>query len=207
MPGVYVDPEVLKDSRNLKGTTFVDDDLETAAVTASRVVDGLCDRTFDVFDESNDQATARYFTAQRPSTVEIDDCVEVTGVAVDWSGGDDYSDVWDDSDYRVGPTGAALRDRPYERIRVRGSLARPWGRWCFPAGVVEGVKVTAKWGWVALPEAVVDATSLLAIKIVKWKREAPLGVVINQDVGFRLANSDLRMATLLDDYMRKTVIV
>jgi hypothetical protein len=45
------------------------------------------------------------------------------------------------------------------------------------------VKVTAKWGWLAVPDAVQQATLFLANQYYKTAREAPLGVAGFGDFG------------------------
>lgn len=202
MADPYVSAETLKSSRNLKNTTFADEDVETAVVSASQVIDDLCDRSFVAFDTSNDSATVRYFTPWRRSTCEIDDTIEVESVEVDLWGLGNFSQVWTaETDYNLEPLNAAAQDRPYERIRVTGSILQ-YVRY-FPAGVPRSVKVTAKWGWAATPEAIVDACSLLAARIVKRKREAPLGLqVIGTDFAAMVARSDSDVLMLLKPFIR-----
>lgn len=208
MADAYVKPEALKKTLNLSGTSFVDDDVDIAVVSASQAIDGICDRSFVPADMSNESGTVRYFTPQRPSTQEIDDAVEIVEVAVDYTGRDDFADAWvENQDFVLEPLNAAAKDRPYERIRVTGSLSRRIRG--FPMGVPRSVRVTARWGWVETPEAIVDACSILATRIVKRKREAPFGIVtagIDVGTAIRIARSDPDVMMLLDGgkFIRET---
>ena len=63
-----------------------------------------------------------------------------------------------------------------------------------------------KFGWAAVPAAIVEATTILAAQLVKRAREAPFGVVaIGLDVGAvtRIAVTDPSIRFLISDYIRE----
>jgi hypothetical protein len=66
--------------------------------------------------------------------------------------------------------------------------------------------VTGKFGWAAVPGAIVEAVTILATQLLRRAREAPFGVVaIGMDVGAvtRLAVTDPSVRFLVADYQRE----
>ncbi len=124
---------------------------------ASRRVDELTSRQFGPHSGG---ATVRYFRPTDCYSVSIDDAYEITAVAVDASDAGTYTTTWAATDYEtdpangIGPDGQA--GWPTTTLRAIGSLT-------FPSYFKRrAVKVTAKWGWAAVPSAVAEATHLLA---------------------------------------------
>jgi hypothetical protein len=78
----------------------------------------------------------------------------------------------------------------------------------FPRGVVNGVVITGTWGWTAPPADVKRATLIMAARIFKRSREAPLGVVgfDLEGVSVRLPSVDPDVRTLLQPYTRSGMV-
>ena len=167
--------------------TDPDSALELLALeAAARAIDRACGRKFDAAAAT---ATARVFTAARSPlwryVVDIDDLADpatITSVKFDATGDGDYTTTT--TAYRVGPANAVARGLPYTRI-------------IFDAGtyatlVEEGVQVTAKWGWTAIPTTIQNANLIQAARFLK-RRDSPFGVAGSPEMG-----NELRLLAKLD---------
>lgn len=177
-----------------------DDDVQLAlAVTAaSRAVDRATSRQFGLVATPEE----RYYTPQWDSyygfwRCEVDDVMIVTGFEVDSdnAGGYDYTTTL--TTYDLVPRNAATRNRPYTELRFRSSGTSP-------VATVDSLRVTARWGWSAVPDTVEQATLLQASRIFN-RRNAPFGVAGSPDVGSELrllAKVDPDVQVMLQAYVR-----
>jgi hypothetical protein len=142
------------------GITVATNDTRIAEhiTAASRRVDTLTGRQFATHTGA---ATARYFSPASCGMVWIDDAYEITSVEVDGTDAGTYSETWTASTHYetdpangVGPDGQS--GWPVTTLRAVGGLTFPVGH------LRRAVKVTAKWGWAAVPSDVKEATYLLA---------------------------------------------
>jgi len=176
-----------------------DADIERAVEAASRSVDRYCSRRFYL----DGSASARYLTC-RPGEVyslPTPDIGSVTGLTVktddDWDG--TYENTWT-KDLRSGsygfmlePTNAAAEGLPFTRLHAVVSI--------FPT-VPQGVEVTAKWGWPAVPTDVTQATLILATRLL-MRKDTPFGVMGTQETGYvTLPRIDPDVRGLLNPYRR-----
>jgi hypothetical protein len=124
---------------------------------ASRRVDALCHRTFAPHVGA---ATVRYFRPTSWATCLIDDATEITAVATDDGDTGTFGQTWTTVSYETDPANGIGPDAqsgwPATALRAIGSLSFP------TCAQRRAVKVTGKWGWTAVPDAVVEATYLLA---------------------------------------------
>lgn len=171
----------------------IDDSLlEMAIESASRLVDGYCQRSF-----YNAGTATRYFVAQNDWVTEIDDATAITEVATDFSADGTYDTIWQATDYQLEPLNGRVDGLtwPYNAIRAIGDYTFPiWGG--------EGlVKVTGTWGFSAVPTAVKQATIIQSSRIYK-RLDSPLGVLSSPDMGFIRVGSKLDpdVAQLVDTY-------
>jgi hypothetical protein len=164
----------LLDVKNaLRITDSLDDSLlETAIESASRMVDGFTARTF-----TNAGTAIRNFAATDGINLIIDDAIEVIEVASTDEIGSTYT-IWKPTDYQLEP----LNDRvdglysPYTGIRAVGDFTWP---------VVDQqalVRITAVYGFPAIPVAVKQATIIQASRLFK-RLDSPLGVAGFGDMG------------------------
>jgi hypothetical protein len=164
----------LLDVKNaLRITDSLDDSLlETAIESASRMVDGFTARTF-----TNAGTAVRNFAATDGINLIIDDAIEVIEVASTDEIGSTYT-IWKPTDYQLEP----LNDRvdglysPYTGIRAVGDFTWP---------VVDQqalVRITAVYGFPAIPVAVKQATIIQASRLFK-RLDSPLGVAGFGDMG------------------------
>lgn len=166
--------------------------LEMAIESASRLMDSYTARSF-----YNAGTAVRYFSAVNDFVTNIDDAVTITEIATDASADGSYDTIWQADDYQLEPLNGRADGLvvPYNAIRAVGDYTFPiWGG--------EGlVKVTATWGWSAVPIAIKQATIIQASRIFK-RLDSPLGVLSSPDLGFiRLgARIDPDVAQLVDPY-------
>lgn len=159
---------------SLRITDNVDDALlEMHIESASREIDGSCERTF-----YNMGTATRYFTAQDAYTVVIDDLQTLTTLQTDPDGDGSYTITWGAGDYQLEPlngfSGGIVQ--PYTKITVRDT-------YLFPREEDEAlVKITGVWGWASVPMPIKQATILMASRLYK-RNDSPLGVAGFGEIG------------------------
>lgn len=160
----------------LRITDNIDDTLlENAVEAASRRIDGECSRRFYI----DATTSARTYAANRSAFVFVDDIATTTGLVVkvdDTFSGAYSTTLTVGTDYQNEPLNAAAQNEPITLLRALNVG--------FP---VEGngralIEVTAKWGWPAIPDAIREATVLLAARQFK-RLDSPLGVAGFGDLG------------------------
>lgn len=191
----YVSLDELKASAELTGFSFADYDAKIALSAASRGIDEYCGRRFWA---DADATSVRYFTALDSGCVSIDDAISVGTVQVDYDGDGVFDTTWAASDYRLSPLNAAADGKPYEEIQ-----ARPWmqGFPCWQGSV----KVTGQFGWLAVPDQVKEATTIMATRLLKRAREAPFGIISltgAESTAIHVARTDPDTGFLLDPFVR-----
>lgn len=170
-----------------------DDHLTLSASAASRWVTLYTGRDFNLADT----ATARYFDVMRDGIVLTDDIGHATIlVATDSGNNGTYSTTWASTDFQAVPLGALVAGEPVTSLAAVGaytfpSVSRRTGL----------VRVTARWGWPAVPDDVRLATLIQAAKLFK-RRESAEGVLGGGDFGLVRVGSrvDPDVAALLDPY-------
>lgn len=183
-----------------------DDDTQIAlAVTgASRAVDRHCKRQFGQTDSTEERFyTAEWDRLRRRWVIQIDDLMTETGLAIDFDVDDDETYSGSIDEYRLRPANAAANGRPWTEIVVHpDSTTKPTAR--------EGaVRVTAQFGWTAVPDTVKQATLLQGSRILS-RRDSPYGVAGSPDLGSEmrlLAKVDPDVAVILDEFVRHWAVV
>lgn len=175
----------------LRITDTIDDTLlESAVESASRLIDGYSNRNF-----YNGGTATRIFTPESTLLCEIDDAVSVTAVETSTKLDGTFDLTWTATDYQLEPLNNkvdGLTGWPTTRIRA---VAQQY----FPTNVGEaGVRVTATWGWSAVPSPVKAATIIQAARIFK-RNDSPLGVLSSPDLGY------IRVGTRLDPDVQQLV--
>lgn len=173
MANEYVDIGTLKASFGTTDTAR--DDLLTAAIAAaSRLIDRNAGRRFWL-DASVSQRTykpdSRALCSESGELLIVDDIGTTDGLIVETgSVGGAYTVV---TDYETTPENATPRGLP-----VTG-LLRPSGTW--GSGIAR-IRVTAKWGWPAVPDEIAQAALIQAARLVK-RKDSPEGVLGSADWG------------------------
>lgn len=144
-----------------------DGNIQDAINSASSEIEKHCNRQFN----KADTATARVYEPDDEYTVAVDDFWSTDGLVVEVDTGDDgsFATVVPASDYEVYPRNGI----------VDGQIGWPFYELAFvnplPPGRRKGtVRVTAKWGWAAVPEAVRQAAVIIAHETYQLK-DAPFG--------------------------------
>ena len=188
---------------SLRINDSVDDALlEIAIESASRQVDGHTNRSFTL---AGTAATARVFTTAWSDLVWVDDFASTTGLVIETADGLDgnFATTWGTADYQLEPLNG--RDSgiawPYSKVRSTGNKAFP-----VDAGIA-AVRVTARWGWSAVPSAVKQATILLASRGFK-RYDSALGVAGFGDLGaIRVSRTDPDVTALLEPYVLRRNLI
>lgn len=150
-----------------------DDTLLQAAIDSAQIaVNAWCGRSFEV----NTNATARVFYTPDPYIAYVDDFQSSSGLIVQSDMGDTgtYDTTWTaTTDYTLEPNNNysdGVTGWPYYKICAVGSRY-------FPTGSMGSrrrprLQVVAKWGWAAIPAAVVEATYIKAARLFR-RKDAP----------------------------------
>lgn len=180
--------------------TIDDTLLETAVESASRLVDGFCQRSF-----YSAGTAVRYFAPGLLDLCELDDVITVTSVETSTNVDGTFDRTWDSSEYQLEPLNGkvdGLTGWPYTRIRAARALF-------FPSWNGEAtVKITGTWGWAAVPIAVKQATMIQASRIFK-RLDSPLGVLSAPDLGYIRVGSrlDPDVQQLVEPYRQTRFVV
>lgn len=175
----------MRDYLRITAVADTDDNAEIAlAITAaSRSIDRATNRTFGVAGT----ATARYYTAVRENgryVVPIHDLQTISDlvVATDTVGDDTYASTV--IDYTLGPLNAVADGLPWTRLTFDNTVAVPIH--------TNAIRITAKWGWTAVPSGIKWACQIQAARYFK-RRDAPFGIAGSVEMG-----SELRLFSRLD---------
>lgn len=191
MANEYAGLPLLKQALGLKADDLTRDALLNAALSAaSRSIDDHCGRRF-YLDAS---ATARTYRADDRIADEVflvDDIGAVAGLLVETGNASDgWTDVTSAVEYypenavaRVEPiTGIVFEDDHYFGDRDR-------------------LRVTARWGFPAVPDQIVQATLILAARLFR-RKDTPEGVLGSAEWGtVRLSRTDPDVADLISRYV------
>lgn len=162
----------IKDVSRLNIPDTTDDTALEGVITAiSRAIDNECGRYF--YKSSTGSTDTRYFTPQEATRVFVGDFVSVTALYTDNLSGDrTYPFTWSSTDYDLWPYDAASmsEQEPYRFIETT-----PQGVYKFPAGLAKGLKLTAVYGWPAVPSAITEACLLWSMRMFK-RFKTPLGI-------------------------------
>lgn len=193
---VYIDTEDLKATLGIAGTDFADDDLDRAAQAASGIVDSICGR---VFGKDSADAT-RYYSPEDNTLLGVDDLVSLTSVAIDRDNDGTYEEtLTQGTEFRIGPPNASADGDPYTWLEaINGTTFITSGGY---------VKVVGKFGWPSVPAEVVQATGIIAAKLLRRAREAPFAVVFDASGGSSfIGRNDPEVRALLSRFVKKPAI-
>ena len=173
--------------------------LEMAVESASRLIDAYCGRNFIY---GGTAATTRYFYADDPYVVQIDDARSITQVQTSSSEDGIYDVTWDLTAHTGDIEPEPLNDYvggltwPYTRLRAIGDYV-------FPVDRETTVKVTAVYGWPTVPTTVAQACVLQSSRIFT-RLQSPLGVAGFGDMGIMRVSRGLDpdVAQLIEGYRR-----
>jgi len=197
MANEYITQAELLATLSLTGETFANDDIDAARAAASRAIDQMCNRRF----WKDTASQTRYYTAQSAQMCRIDDLADFTSLDTDQNGDGTYEESWtENTDFFFEPLNQEADGIPRTRMVVHPNQSIGWSR--YP----RGIKVVGKFGWDAVPDEIVQATTILAAKLLQRARQAPFGVVsLGLDSAARIARTDPDVRMLVGPYVRITV--
>jgi hypothetical protein len=189
----------------LKTRLGIDNTTDDAALTnalnsVSRHIEAYTSRQFN----DAGSATARVYYPDACRRTAVDDFHTDTGLIVQTDDGDTgtFDTTWTSADFQLEPLNGLVDGQPgwpYNTIRaVEGRM--------FPAGRRATLKVTARWGWAAVPAEVKEACLIGAEETFKLK-DAPYGVAGFGEFGVVRIRENAKVATLLAPYRRSPVLV
>lgn len=156
-------------------TDTSDDALLEIAITAtSRMIDDYTGRFFYANGTSGSPVT-RYYTANDPWTLAVDDFTQITEIATDDSFNQTYETVWSTSDYMVEPINNPARGWPYTRILAIGAYV-------YPYYLPQAIRIKGVWGWSAIP-AEVNQACLIQSSRLFIRKQSPFGIAGTPELG------------------------
>jgi len=177
--------------------TFDDSLIEVAIESASREIDGYCERRFV------SETATRVYIPTDSFLVDIDDLQSLTTLKTS-PDGEAFSVTWTDSDYQLEPLNGLAGGlvTPYTRVRAIGEYLFPiWD----PRNVnahEATVQVTGLFGWPSVPTAVRQACIILSMRLFK-RLDSPLGAVGMGDIGvIRVSRFDSDIESLLSPFRK-----
>ncbi|TCC26727.1 phage gp6-like head-tail connector protein [Kribbella speibonae] len=183
----YVTATDLKGFLDIPDTTD-DAKLAFAITAASRAIDKHCNRQFGLLSAVEDRVyTARWDVALGKYVLDLDDLMTTTGLVITAAAAV--------TDYTLRPSNADLNGKPWTRLVLNSG-----GR-----ASLDGVTVTAKFGWTAVPVAIKQAAVLQASRLFK-RKDAAFGVAGSPELGSELrllAKVDPDVAVVLGPYQRR----
>jgi hypothetical protein len=192
---LYVSLGLLKSSL---GITDTDRDaiLMQKLTAAARGIDSYCGKPLGFYLASS--ATARTYRTQGRIVCDldgerllVDEIGSTSGLVVETgtAGGSTWTTV---TDYETAPDNALAAGRPIDGLR---RLVSTWSN----GDRLARVRVTARWGWPAVPGVVAEACLLQASRLYK-RKDSPEGVAGTQEWGgIRVARIDPDVQALLYD--------
>jgi len=175
----------------------IDDSLlELAIESASREIDGYCERVF------YSTTGTRVYAPTNVFTVTTDDIISVTTLKSS-SDGVIYDITWATSDYQLEPLNGVAGGlvTPFTRIRATGNYLMP----SFSVGTfyeLEAlIQVVGVFGWSAVPAAIRQATVILAMRLFK-RLDAPLGMISNDLGSMRVGRFDPDVEALVAPFRK-----
>lgn len=167
----------------LRITDSTDDTLlELSVESASRMIDGTCERVF-----YNAGTATRVFSTERADLVQIDDCQTITTFQTSSNADFVWDTTWTVTDYQPEPLNQLVAGQasPFTRVRISGDYDIP------VASSVATVRIAGVWGFAAVPTAIKQACIIQGSR--EYKRlDSPLGVAGFGDLGV------LRVSRYLD---------
>ena len=189
----------LKAALRIPSSDTVDDALlETSIESASRQIDGACERVF--YSTSG----TRVYRPTDSFTCEIDDLVTLTTLRTSSRADGTFDITWTATDRQLEPLNGLSGGsyRPFDTIRAIGEYLFPlWD----PKSVNNyeaTVQVTGTFGWSSVPVDIKQATILLAMRQFK-RYDSPLGVAGFGDLGvIRVGRIDPDIESLIMPYKK-----
>jgi hypothetical protein len=180
-PPAYTTPLLVKAGLGKTTVDDRDDLIAGATIASSRMIDERTGRRFYLDRAASSRIYTRtagsgriYFDRQHLAyVISVDDIGEAASMVVEV--GSTVSGAWSAvTGYTTGPDNAIARGRPIT------TLIMPYG-W-EPSLWLWEVRVTARWGWPAVPTQIAEASRMLAARLYR-RKDSPQGVIGNAEWG------------------------
>lgn len=163
----YANLDALKASLSIDDS-FNDAELQRALNSASRQIESWCRRQFN----RTEIAVPQLYRPRLAHRLDVSDFWTTDGLTLEITLGDDVWTEWESTGYDLEPLNGivdGVAGWPYRRVNALTSA--------FPCsyGGRANVRVTAKYGWAAVPSPIVSACLGLATDLFKLK-DAAFGV-------------------------------
>lgn len=193
MANEYTTLATLKSLLNIESSDTTSDALLAQAnAAASRGIDRITGRRFWI----DPSATQRVYSPKGRVLNDlggarflVDDIGSTTGLVVELgSTGGGWTAL---TDYETGPDNALVRGEPITEL-IRPTSIWGWG------DTRTRIRVTAKFGWPAIPDEVAQATQIQALRLYR-RKDSPDGVTGSAEWGVvRLSRIDPDVAALIE---------
>jgi len=203
----YVDKEDLKTYLGLSGSGQ-DTNIDNAINGASRLIDKICDRYF----YQDDSVNAHYYTPSNQFTLYVDDISTTTGLIVQLDTTDDgtYDKTLTlDTDFVLkpfNPKAHKISNTDYFWPHTELQILATRSSERFDPLIVKNIKIQAKFGWSAVPEAITQATLLQATRLFK-RKDTPFNVFGNEATGTQelFSKFDPDAKELIKGYIKRSL--
>lgn len=197
MANEYAELATLRAQLSLNPADTTRDVLLTQALSsASRGIDRVTGRRFWL-DPAPVQRTYNPYrqtvSEENGELLLTDDIGSTTGLIVETGSGATWTAV---TAYETTPDNAMADGKP-----VTG-LLRPFGIWTWRYSSTTRVRVTARFGWPAVPDEVATATLIQANRLFK-RKDSPEGIIGSAEWGVRnLSRRDPDVYALIEPFIR-----
>lgn len=196
-PPSYTSLAAIKSALGIGADTSRDALLAGVVSAASRYVDRRTGRRF----YADRTASARTYRPQGRLVDDrdgqrflVDDIATTTGLVVEIGASNTYTTV---TSYEVGPENALARNEAITWLMFGVQGVTP----TWPLVSYSRVRITARWGWPAIPDDVEQATLLYAARLFR-RKDSPEGVAGSTEWGaVRVSTRDPDVEQLLSPYI------
>lgn len=160
-----------------------DTDIQAAILSASRMIDDYCQRSF--YQEGTlASPVTKYYTPVNPWYLEIDDLIEPVEVRSRANQSGPFDQVWNlNTDLMYEPINNPETGKPVTRLLAIQTYVFPY---FFP----QTVKITGVWGWKEVPYEVQMACKIQASRLFV-RKQSPFGIAGSVELGTVRLNSRL----------------
>lgn len=144
--------------------------MQEAVTAASRAIDYYCKRQFGVLSAPADRFYTPWFDRYKQAWVcDIEDLMTTSGLVIKIDDGQQSYPWTVTTGYALRPANAAPDGEPWTALHFLSGA--DW----HPVGLDAEVKITATWGWTAVPPPVKGATLMQASRFLT-RRDSPYGI-------------------------------
>lgn len=193
----YITRDQLKNYLNIDAVmTQFDARIDDAVASASREIEQFCGRQFN----KATTASPRLYQTRRQYSVAVDDFWTEQGLVVETGSGSNWQAVGDFDLYPLSGVVDGVPGWPYYRIGT------PDNALYWPGLTRQYVRVTAQWGWAAVPSAVKQAALQLGAETFKLA-EAPFGITGSPEFGVVRVRDLPQVARKLNRYVSTPIMI